>query len=799
MNKFLFSSKVTFLVFSAVIALLSSCQVNKYLDDDQKLIREQRIIFKSKEEKIPNKTEIRYSLQALAKPEPNGKFLWLIPYRLSAYYKTLKPKKYGWIKRWLKNSVAEEPALYDSSRIIANVRTMQYYLKRQGYMDAQVEARTKLKKKKAKISYTIDFNKLYKVSEFSFVCKDSLVLDILNRHRATSFLKPGSVVSQANYDKEVSRIGQLLRNNGYASFFPNYVDQLRGDSLGNYRLEVFLKDDSLSHEKYYIGDINVYLDKSNSKLDDTQQDTVDGIVYHYKKGKTPYLDPELISRKIDFRSQDLYRKDLIDHTQAQLGRLPVLRRVGIAAKTHPEAQKIDYDLTLQRNANYDLNTDIKLGYVTLASDRPNRIGITGTAGLSHNNLFGGGELFTSEVSGGLEFNLFQASFKQGIISQNIQFNNSLNIQSFKANMGLYKLLHKLGLNSDDFQNNLKKNAQTRLNLGIQFLNFEQFYSYQNFEIDLGHEFEYKNIHYQINQTGLLYWNPTTDVGFDTTNTSNPNLRRSFEPRMLTGLFFRNLALQYQSPFNAKGEQFTFLGQFESSGHEVFLANQVYRWATGSDTEFYLGRIGQEKLRFAHFMKLELDGRYFKRLGNFASISARADVGVALPYGFRENGANVVPYVNQFGVGGPYSLRGWETRELGPGGVPPPDNSAEIISFAQKGDLKLELNLEYRFKLFWYLRGAFFIDAGNVWLFKKLPLIDGQPPTPPEAIFSTDFINQMAVAGGYGIRFDYNFFVVRLDLGYKLRNPYINDLGNNWVIDKLQLGNMNFNFAVGYPF
>ncbi len=790
------SPKIRYLLLFAVKLLLFSCGVNKHLPENTSLIVKQKIELQKNNQPIPNKNLLVEGLETLARPQPNKKIFKLFPHSLSAYYKTRENKKYGWFKRWIKNTFAETPALFDSNQVVLNVQNMHYFLAKEGYFDNIVKPKISQKRKKTRISYIVQLNKLYRINSITLHSSDSALHQLLKQHETESFLKPGAIVSQKNYDLEINRIGELMRNNGYADFLPIYIDQLRGDSLGNYRLEVFQKNDSIAHKRFQFGQIKVYLNEPKPKNDTMQSDTVNGIIYYYQKPK-PYLKLKLLDKKIELRPHTLYQKNIADKTQANLGRISTLRQVNLQTSSPKDSSIVNYDIIIRRKPKYLFNSVLKGGYVTLAAGQRNRIGVTGTADLTHNNVFRGGAHFNSNISGSLEFNLFQPSIQQGLISTDIQWINSIHFPSFKLNMGLYKLLNSFGISSKAFQDNLEQTANTRIKAGIQYIHFTDFYSYQNYEIELSHEFNHGKVQYELNQTGIVYWKPRTTPGFDTININNPNLLRSFEPRLVTGLFFRNLIFQYKNPVSTKSTQFSLIGQFESSGHEVFVANQLYRWIVNPETEFTIGRVG--KLRFAHFIKGELDARFVKNFSNFNSINARADVGITIPYGFGKRGDNVVPYVNQFGVGGPYSIRGWNTRELGPGGVPPLANSSEIISFAQKGDLMIEFNLEYRFKLFWYFRGALFLDAGNVWLFKKLPPEDNRPPTPQEALFGKNFINQFAVAGGYGFRFDYNLFVIRIDLGYKLRTPYADESGKHWRLKKLNFRELNFNFAVGYPF
>jgi outer membrane protein assembly factor BamA len=197
------------------------------------------------------------------------------------------------------------------------------------------------------------------------------------------------------------------------------------------------------------------------------------------------------------------------------------------------------------------------------------------------------------------------------------------------------------------------------------------------------------------------------------------------------------------------------------------------------------------LSFSQYAKFEVDTRLHHLLASNQSLAFRFDIGVAFPYG---PFSRQVPYIKQFYVGGPASIRAWQIRELGPGGYQ--DTLVNTnLPFYQTGDFKLEASLEYRFDIVWVFQGALFFDAGNVWTIQN-------DPSRPGAVLSSDFVNQIAVGTGFGLRMEFTYFTIRLDFGYKLRNPYPNDAGKYWLFDNFKQFSFNqftTNFAIGYPF
>ncbi len=207
-----------------------------------------------------------------------------------------------------------------------------------------------------------------------------------------------------------------------------------------------------------------------------------------------------------------------------------------------------------------------------------------------------------------------------------------------------------------------------------------------------------------------------------------------------------------------------------------------KWLLPNDAERPYSVVGSV---YSQFMKLSTDIRYYRNFHNM-SIVFRLYSGIGFPY----SNSVVMPYVEQFYSGGSNSIRAFIARSLGPGNLELPESS-DIID--QTGDIKLEANLEFRFKISKVLHGAVFLDAGNVWLLNP-------DETRPGAEFNfSTFADQLAVGTGIGLRFDFNFFILRTDFGFPLRTPYKTN-GSNWLESTSKSWHdMVFNLAIGYPF
>ncbi len=405
------------------------------------------------------------------------------------------------------------------------------------------------------------------------------------------------------------------------------------------------------------------------------------------------------------------------------------------------------------------------------------------------NLLGGSEKYTLKAELGTELGYSKETrFVQRTTNLSIQ--NNLNIPSYQDFVSLGKIANKVGIIKDKFYKNFLEEASTNIGLGFSALNIINYYSLSSFNASFGFDYTSpKSNRYVFRPLGFnldLY-----DIKDSSRFEQNPLIFLSFKDNLGTGFIFRDLSYIYNKPKDRKGNSLLAINNFELSGWEVHFANFLYNKLTGNNNTWVLNN--ERKIAFAKYARYEFDGRFNKEYSKTRSFAARLNFGIIVP--FTKDGA--APFIRQFGVGGPNSLRAWNIKEPGPGGYRDPLAKLKEPQsiFVNQGDIKLELNAEYRFKILLLLDGAFFIDAGNVWTLKT-------DPNRPGANFTSKFYDQMALGIGYGIRFNFDFFIIRLDCGYKVRSPFADDLRkSNWYTFKevRQQGLGNVQVAVNYPF
>jgi outer membrane protein insertion porin family len=291
----------------------------------------------------------------------------------------------------------------------------------------------------------------------------------------------------------------------------------------------------------------------------------------------------------------------------------------------------------------------------------------------------------------------------------------------------------------------------------------------------------KFAYHEINPISLNVVNLSqTSPEFDQILDDNPFLKRSFEQNFIAGI-------NYTFNYNKLNDRFRTHGYFlglglDFAGNTLHLIDNL----SGKGDGKILG------LEYAQYGKVDLDLRYHLNIDKNQTIATRLYAGVGAPFG----NSSSLPYIKQYFSGGPNSVRAFRIRSIGPGTYRPDDFDVNSF-FDQSGDIRIEGNIEYRFPIVSLLKGALFMDAGNIWLMNDNEALPGGK-------FTSSWWNELAVGSGFGLRVDIEFFVIRFDLATPLRIPYLPE-GERWA-NNFDIGsktwrkqNLIFNFAIGYPF
>lgn len=779
-----------FLILASVLLASSSCNTTKYLKEKEIILLEKNKVEIVSDKKIKDKGDLIYNLSTYYKQKPNGKFLGIYRTRLWFYHKNQSESDTTKWDNWVNRIVAEPPVVLKGKLTEGTAEAMESYMHHKGYFNATVEHSIRIDSTKnlGYNLYTVHPKDQYFFDTINFKAEDPFVQKVLNDTKDDSFLTSGSPVDVDLYDKEVSRLVRLMRNLGYLDFAKNYISPLAGDTSNlkvNATLSVLSPADSLGHQTYRIGKVYVYPNYNPDFRDLYEaEENLEGVTY--MSIGDPLIKYNTLARNIKLSEGDLYELRNEEISKKRLASLGIYKFVSIKAEKRTDQKGIvDFKIFLPSKKRQEIGTDIELNTANNTTLNNTSIGTAVSVNYKNKNLFKGAEVLTSDLQGGLEFAISDKS--RLFNSVDVTATTELSIPKFVDYVGFYTLLNKMKLLPTKNYKKLQETANTRIKVGYEYLRLLNFYEYHSMNASFGYNITPKDSwRIQYTQTGLTYFNPSIENAFRQILRDNDFLRRSFGKQLFTGLFARDVQATYVAKPNKDDVDWSMRLSGEISGLEIFALNKII----SPSREWTLF----DSIEYSSFVKIDIEQTYLKTFSPSRAFAFRVNGGLAVPYGIT---SDAVPYVKQFFVGGPNSIRAWSIRELGPGGYVDEESAqaGNTSPFYQTGDIKMELNMEYRFDLFWVVEGAVFLDVGNVWTLRE-------DMNRPLSKISKDFWKQFAVGTGMGFRMDFSYFIMRFDLGYPIRNNYEDINGSYWKyqsIKALRLDDINFNLAIGYPF
>ncbi|WP_168797571.1 translocation and assembly module lipoprotein TamL [Neolewinella litorea] len=813
--------------------LLTSCNVTKYLAEDAELLTAQRVAIR-KGSKLENRGEVNYELSLLAQQKPNGNFLFLFP-REHFYLANSKPRDTTRIDRFLRNTIGQPPVLYSDSLARRSAELMEDFLRYRGYFNATAyHEPDRRKRKKVNLIYHVEPGTRFYIDSVQYSSPAPEIDSLLQVLKEDSPLQPNTPLNLNAFDEEKARISRYLRDEGYAYFSGNYFDKLEIDTsqregYANIYLSILPPEQEEAYRKYRIGEVTVITDYSPA-LDAAGAaypgDTVvDGIRF---LSPTPRfrMRPELLAQNIFLHTDSTYSREAYEKTNLSLGGLGIYRFVRINQVVDPnQPDVLNYRIQLSPDKRMSVGVDLDLNYtnrsqlVNTDTDQNtafnnNLIGVSVSPNFRNRNVFGGAELLSVALRAGVEINPSSDSAAQFFNTIDLAAEVSLNLPRFK-DFGFYRLANRTGILSGNFYQQLRERASTRYSMAYEYLLIRTFYAYTTANARLGYDFRRSaQTSYRINHAAVDILNFTIEPQFEEILQNNQRLRRSISDQYFFSALFRNLEYSRVGRPDRHGRSMNLNGQFELTGGEVYLARQFFNNLDPRD-------------HFAQYALAVADVRYYKQFSPLRSFASRLLFGIGRPMVVDQE----VPYVKQFFAGGANSMRAWAPRGLGPGGyvdplsIDPADGTFNNnLRLYQTGDLQLELNLEYRFNLFSFVRGAVFTDIGNVWTVEEDPdrpgsqfLFQGRirREEGSDPFYHQPFYRQLAVAGGAGIRIDLSYFIFRLDLALPLRYNYP-QMGDGEPISprepisypetaywrdfgSFRFSDITFQLGLGYPF
>ena len=493
-----------------------------------------------------------------------------------------------------------------------------------------------------------------------------------------------------------------------------------------------------------------------------------GVNFYYKDKL--YLRPRVITDYNRLQTGDLYRLRNVQSTYNALGRLNILKYSNIRFEEDVKSDSacLDAFVTLSRNKNKSVAFEIE------GTNSAGDLGAAASVSYMHRNLFKGSETFSIKIRGAYE-----------AITGLEGYANS-NYMEYAVEAGLNFPEFMFPFLSSDFKRRIRATSEVTVKYNWQIRpEFERTvasaaWSYKWSKRRANHRFDV----FDLNYIYMPYRSETFRSYLDEMDQRNPLLRYSYEDLFIVRMGY---TYTYNSPGaaslkSAQRNSYSIRFNIEESGNLLYAFSKIVNRHPKNGEAFQMGNID-----FAQYVKMDIDYAKNFMIDYRNSLVFHVGVGVAVPYGNSKS----LPFEKLYFSGGANSVRGWSVRSLGPGGYRGDANSLDYVNHT--GDIKLDLNLEYRTHLFWKLNGAAFIDAGNVWTIRSRDM-------QPEGQFKFDrFYKQLAVAYGLGIRFDLDFLILRFDGGMKAVNPMYTGKDRYPIVSPDFKRDFTFHFAVGYPF
>lgn len=819
------------------ILLLSSCNINKHLQKDEFLLIRNSI--------KQNGTQIDHAeLEAFIRQKPNRKILKLVRFNLWLYNQVNQQKmllikdqrniKFDHInaKRIKKNDqknkkrlakgkalkqphlknkekltfreslleAGEPPVILDTilSKITKN--QLQKFIFSKGYFDSKVKDSLVIDSadKRAKIFYSITKSNPYYINHINYDMEDPLISYFILNDTTSSLIKYQDVYDEDVLQKERERITESQLNNGYFYFAPEYINYSVDTNLTGQRvnlsigIKLFSKsysetNDSLiytSHPRYYIENVFIIpetIPDFKGKANDAYlKDTLE-----YNGLKILHNNPLLfhekdLTRDISISPGQLYQQYFAEETYKALSTLRVFKSVYIQYVKNPYfSDKLDCYIVCQPLVRQALTLE------TEGTNTSGNLGIAGSLVFQNKNAFKGYELIELKLKGSLtaqkQFNSSQTTDISNVQNtfNTVQFGPELNFY-FPKPLFPFTLLY---LNKNIGEKNYFSQPKTMVNLSMNYQSRPEF----NRSIsNISYGFKFKN------KNGLLTYDLIPLEAYIVKAKLFGNFHRelitlndffllnSFQDHITT---LSKISATFNNQGMVKKKNLMFLrGSLSSSGN---LLRSIY--SSTKQPQDAQGRYLIQDIPFSQFVKLDIDFRFYAQIRKLNKFAYRFAGGFGKPL----KNLNTLPYEQSFFGGGPNSNRAWRARTLGPGSYSQPDSIN--ARYDKIGNIQLESNIEYRFHIFKSIYGAWFADAGNIWL----SYID---PTKPNGLFKIhQFYKEIALGSGFGLRYDFSFFVLRLDAATRIHDPQMIE-SKRWVIGKKPLRETTIlNFGIGYPF
>lgn len=778
-------SKILLSLCALSAAILTGCSPSRHVPEGRYLLDDVKITVTDSTETLSSQRLMPYVRQ-----RPNNKFLHISRLRLGVYNMSGEDSTKWWNK-WIRK-LGEAPVIYDREAMESDSSQLLNAMHNAGFLDAEVSVDSIPDKRhrKMKLLYRLEPGKPHSIRSVSYEFPNDTLRELVMRDSARFIVREGRLLDRDMLETQRVWITERLRNRGYWGFSKEFITFNADTTEGSYEVDLTMtvhppypqevrKIDIDTHRQYVLRKIIVDTDFDTSLSGENEKaapgDTVNykGISIVYSKEKKQYLRPSVIYDNCFLKSGELFRQRNVDNTYSAMGRLSIIKFMQIRITPAGEAGPLGFvDARI-------LLTPARSQFISLEVEGTNSEGDFGVAlGLNytHRNAGRGSEELNFKLRG--SYQALNGNLEGFIHDRFMEYGveTSVTFPKFKA-----------PFLREGFKRKIK--ASTGLHISM---NYQERPEYTRIISTAGWSYKWTE-----RRTGQRYTLTPIDINYvflpkstndflDQIAPDNPLLRYSYEDHfiMRLGFNFYYTNKQRPSPFRLKKQKdiITVRAQAETAGNLLFGISR----AVDSHRDFHARPYKVFGIRYSQYLRADGDFSYLHTFDRRNSLACYAGIGVGIPYG----NSSILPFEKRFYGGGANGVRGWSVRTLGPGRFPGNNSVSDFIY--QCGDIRMNLSLEYRAKLFWVIEGALFIDAGNIWTIRNYD-------TQPYGKFNfRTFYKEFATAYGLGIRLDFNYFLVRFDLGMKAHNPAINQ--EPWPLIHPRWGRDHaFHFSIGYPF
>ena len=745
--------------------LISACSVKQFIPEEKRLYTGATIELET-DSTVENLSGLKTELEKVLRPEPNSKFLGMRP-GLFYYYKNQKENP-SFITRWLYKQIGEEPVYQSDVEPFEVEEILRNRLENNGFFYSTATSAFTEKEFEASIKYNVNVTTPYKRATFQL---DSMPYplygDVEEVTKNSPFLEEVRF-DLSNMKLERQRIDRELKKKGYYNFNEDFlIFKADTNQYSTKRYDLYLGLKANVPKKatipYKVKTINVY---PNHDLEDSTSMTTERFNQKNYLQDSLFIKPKYLDKFITLEEGDYYNPQNSKNTARRLSSLGAYKYVNV------RFQETD---TMATDSLGSLNANIYLSPLTKRAIRAELQAVTKSNNFAgpnlaltytNRNLFKGGENLSVSANLGYETQ-FASGDNAGLSSIEV---------GLKTELMFPRVISPFSVNEDFFEYTVPK---TKTSLGISYLNRSELYALVSGNALFGYTWNANRyITYDFNPISVNYTRlSNTTEEFQEILDENPFLQRSFDQQFISGMTF---SFTYNGMVDTNETYQIYLNStLDVAGNSISLFGQDTE--PGEPQEF-LG------LQYAQYAKADIDFRFHYNFGQNKSqtLATRLFAGYGLPYGNSE----VVPYVKQYFSGGPYSVRAFRIRSLGPGTYnEDSDPNSDGTFFDQTGNIRLEANAEYRFPIYSFFKGAVFVDAGNVWNSTANPAFNGEDK------FSSNFLNELGMGTGIGLRIDVQGFVIRFDLAAPFHDPSLPE-GQRF---DFQYNNPVLNFAIGYAF